>query len=129
VLDPSILIDRRFTKVDIDARSPAGSADASLLALNNTAFLETCVARFREVSFADQSTAARTRVVRGARTGSIPTRSRWVCRWTRAPSLRPPCPRPSSVRGKRAGRRTIAADESRAHGRRLGAGAPNAPSG
>jgi len=59
VLDVSILIDiERFRKVNIDARSPAELyADSDIVApANNTAILATCVARFREVSFADQAT-------------------------------------------------------------------------
>jgi hypothetical protein len=59
VLDVGILIDiERFRKLDIDARSPEELyADRAIVAPeNNTAFLSTCVARFREVSFADQAT-------------------------------------------------------------------------
>ena len=59
VLDASILMDiERFRKVDVEARAPeALYADDALLApANNTAFLAACVARFREVSFADPST-------------------------------------------------------------------------
>jgi hypothetical protein len=59
VLDVSILIDiERFRKVNIDARSPAELyADSDIVApANNTVILATCVARFREVSFADQAT-------------------------------------------------------------------------
>jgi hypothetical protein len=44
--------------LNIDARSPAELyADRDIVAPeNNTAFLATCVARFREVNFADQAT-------------------------------------------------------------------------
>ena len=59
ILDVGILIDiERFRKVNVDARSPAElDADSEVAAPgSNTAFLSTCVARFREVSFADQAT-------------------------------------------------------------------------
>jgi len=59
ILDVGILIDiERFRKVNIDARSPAAlHPDPAIVApASNTAFLATCIARFREVSFADQAT-------------------------------------------------------------------------
>ena len=59
ILDVGILLDiERFRKLNIDARSPAELyADRAIVAPgNNTAFLATCVARFREVNFADQAT-------------------------------------------------------------------------
>ncbi len=59
ILDVGILIDiERFRKVNVDARSPAELyADPGVVAPgSNTAFLATCIARFREVSFADQAT-------------------------------------------------------------------------
>ena len=59
ILDVGILIDiERFRKLNIDARSPEELyADRAIVApANNTAFLSTCVARFREVTFADQAT-------------------------------------------------------------------------
>ncbi len=59
ILDVGILIDiERFRRLNIDARSPAELyADREIVAPeNNTAFLSTCVARFREVTFADQAT-------------------------------------------------------------------------
>lgn len=135
VLDPSILIDiERFRKVDIDARSPAGLyADASLLAPeNNTAFLETCVARFREVSFADQSTGRPyLRVVRGA--------PDWIDPDALALALADPDTRaglaaavPAALERLATGDgtpRTIATDERVHTVGDWGTGAPNAPSG
>ena len=59
VLDVSILMDiERFRKVDVEARAPEAlyADDAALAPERNTSFLATCVARFREVSFADAST-------------------------------------------------------------------------
>ncbi len=135
VLDPSILIDiERFRKVDIDARSPAELyADESLLAPeNNTAFLETCVARFREVSFADQSTGGiYLRVVRG-----VPV---WIDRDALRQALADPDTRaglaaavPAALEAPASGGeapRTIAADERVHTVGDWGTGAPNAPAG
>jgi hypothetical protein len=59
ILDVGVLIDiERFRKLNIDARSPEELyAGREIVAPeNNTAFLSTCVARFHEVSFADQAT-------------------------------------------------------------------------
>lgn len=59
VLDVACLLDiERFRKLDVDAHAPAELyPDASLLAPErNTAFLATCVARFREVDFVEQDT-------------------------------------------------------------------------
>jgi hypothetical protein len=58
VLDVRSLLDvQRYRRVDIGARSPASLfRDPEALAPgNNTGFLRECVARFREVNFADQA--------------------------------------------------------------------------
>jgi len=69
VLDVGCMLDiERFRKLDVDAQSPeALYPDASLLAPErNTAFLATCVARFREVDFVEQASGrAYLRVVAG----------------------------------------------------------------